>query len=367
MRDTHVDGEHRGRDVTLARFRQRFWVTQDLYSRAVHVEAVPGYDAESFKGALIRFCSVREKNYWYENDKEALKIALREPNKNVAKNLVLAICDGMDVDTATAIRIYRGQLTHGLLGEEALLSWDKFSYTGLSKTYSTDMMTTDSGASSTAFSCGVKTKYEMIGVDDSAIRNDCSTVEAAKVSSVLKQALEAGKSVGIVTTDSVVGATPAGTYAHAAFRDWTNKVDLFSKNREMCKDIARQLVEDNLDIQVILGGGRQDFLPKNVSDQRNANSKGLRPDGRNLVEQWKASQRAKGRKARYVTDQAEFDAATPENTDYLFGMFKPNQLQEETEKRKTNQEQSIAEMTKKAIEILRKNEKGFYLFIEGLL
>ncbi|XP_067948790.1 alkaline phosphatase-like [Watersipora subatra] len=306
-----------------------------------------------------------EKNYWYENDKEALKIALREPNKNVAKNLVLAIGDGMDVDTTTAIRIYRGQLTHGLLGEEALLTWDKFPYTGLSKTYSTDMMTTDSAASSTAFNCGVKTKYEMLGVDDTVVRKDCSTVEAAKVSSVLKQALEAGKSVGIITTDSVVGASPAGTYAHAAFRGWTTEVDPSSRNRELCKDIARQLVEDNLDIQVILGGGRQYFLPNYMSDPRNASSKGFRTDGKNLVEQWQTAQRAKGRKARYVTDQAEFDAATPENTDYLFGMFEPDRVQEETERRKTNQEPSIAEMTKKAIEILRKNEKGFYLFIEG--
>ena len=34
------------------------------------------------------------------------------------------------------MRVYRGQLTDGLLGEEALLSWDKFPYTGLSKVYS---------------------------------------------------------------------------------------------------------------------------------------------------------------------------------------------------------------------------------------
>lgn len=59
-----------------------------------------------------------------------------------------------------------------------------------------------------------------------------------------------GKSVGIVTTDSVVGASPAAAFAHAAFRDWQTDQDM-PKNSK-CKDIARQLIEDNLDIQVTL-------------------------------------------------------------------------------------------------------------------
>lgn len=54
------------------------------------------------------------------------------------------------------------------------------------------MMTTDSAASATAYHCGVKTKYEMLGVDDTAQRKQCSTVASAKVQSVLDHALVAG-------------------------------------------------------------------------------------------------------------------------------------------------------------------------------
>ena len=37
------------------------------------------------------------------------------------------------IDYILAVRVYRGQKQDDLLGEEALLSWDKFPYTGLSK------------------------------------------------------------------------------------------------------------------------------------------------------------------------------------------------------------------------------------------
>ncbi|XP_067948456.1 alkaline phosphatase-like [Watersipora subatra] len=306
-----------------------------------------------------------DRKYWEKQNVEELNRSFQESRVSVAKNLVLAIGDGMGVTTATATRVYRGQKTAGMLGEEALLSWDKFPHTGLCKTYCTDMMTPDSGASSTAYHCGVKTKYEMIGVDDTAQRKQCSTVAAATVPSVLDHALAEGKSVGIVTTDAIVGASPSAAYAHTAFRNWRADYELPDDAKGVCKDIARQLIEDNLDIHVLLGGGRKYFLPNNQSDPEYPNESGSRTDGKDLTKIWLDSQMKKGRKARYVTDQAGFDAATPENTDYLFGMFEPDRVQEETERRKTNKEPSVAEMTRKAIEILSKNPKGFYLFIEG--
>ena len=55
------------------------------------------------------------------------------------------------------------------------------------------MMTVDSAASGTAYHCGVKTKYEAVGVDDTVIRRNCSSVETAKVTSILDWALDAGR------------------------------------------------------------------------------------------------------------------------------------------------------------------------------
>lgn len=304
-----------------------------------------------------------DKAHWFTNDEKELEKALKSVNTNVAKNLVLAIGDGMDVTTTTASRVYKGQLTDGYIGEEIKLSWDKFPHIGLSRTYSTDMTTTDSAASGTAYHCGVKTKYELLGVDNTAERKECSTVEAARVKSVLDYALDEGKSVGIISTDALVGASPAAAYAHAAFRNW--RADYELPPGVSCKDIARQLVEDNLDIQVLLGGGRAYFLPNTTADPEYSEQSGSRTDGKNLVEQWKTAQQDKNRKAKFVYDRAGFDNVTADNTDYLFGMFEPKRVQEETTRRINNTEPSVAEMTKKAIEILKKNPKGFYLFIEG--
>lgn len=58
-----------------------------------------------------------------------------------------------------------------------------------------------------------------------------------------------------MTTDAVVGASPSAAYAHAAFRNWRSDAEMPQEARGWCKDIATQMVEDNLDIQV--GGTTQ--------------------------------------------------------------------------------------------------------------
>ncbi len=59
-----------------------------------------------------------------------------------------------------------------------------------------------------------------------------------------------GKSVGIVTTARLVHATPAASYAHAN-RQWECGIprERVTNLNDQCKDIARQLIEDN-DINV---------------------------------------------------------------------------------------------------------------------
>lgn len=54
------------------------------------------------------------------------------PNTNIAKNVILFIGDGMGISTVTAARILKGQLQNRN-GEETVLSFEKFPYSGLSK------------------------------------------------------------------------------------------------------------------------------------------------------------------------------------------------------------------------------------------
>lgn len=53
-------------------------------------------------------------------------------NENVAKNVIFFLGDGMSIPTITAARIYSGQLRNRS-GEESILSFEYFPYTGISK------------------------------------------------------------------------------------------------------------------------------------------------------------------------------------------------------------------------------------------
>lgn len=55
---------------------------------------------------------------------------------------------------------------------------------------------------------------------------------------------DAGKSTGVVTTTRITHASPSGTYAHIANRDWENDAEIqySGENPEICDDIAEQLV-----------------------------------------------------------------------------------------------------------------------------
>ncbi|PIK58341.1 putative alkaline phosphatase, tissue-nonspecific isozyme-like [Apostichopus japonicus] len=172
-----------------------------------------------------------------------------------------------------------------------------------------------------------------------------------------------GKSTGIVSTARITHATPACTYAHVPDRDWENNKDLpVEAVANNCTDIAAQLIA-HPEIQVVLGGGRQEFLPLTERDPEYPLGFGQRTDGRNLIEEWQTKHTDN---AAYVWNQQQFNDVDPESTEYLFGLFEPSHMQYESNRQTDSAgEPSIAEMTEKAIRILRKNPNGFFLAIEG--
>ena len=83
-------------------------------------------------------CLISDQNYWRQYGANDLKSRLDlKPNTNKAKNVIIFVGDGMGVQTHTASRIYKGQKM-GKSGEDEILEWEKFPYTGQSKTYNTD-------------------------------------------------------------------------------------------------------------------------------------------------------------------------------------------------------------------------------------
>uniref|UniRef100_A0A8C1CWW5 alkaline phosphatase n=1 Tax=Cyprinus carpio carpio TaxID=630221 RepID=A0A8C1CWW5_CYPCA len=298
-------------------------------------------------------------NFWYVKGKEALHTSLSmKPNLHRAKNLILFLGDGMGISTVTAARIMKGQM-EGKTGEESVLAMDTFPHLALSKTYNVDKQMPDSAATATAYLCGVKSNYGTLGLSAAARRKDCSSAKGNEVKSILHQAKMAGKSVGIVSTARVQHASPAASYSHTPERGWYSDKDLSSEAvTGGCKDIAYQLVH-NTDINVILGGGRQYMFPKETVDPEYSTFTGSRQDKTDLVDVWLRSRN----KATYVWNKKDFDAVKEDNTDYLMGLFEPKDTRYELE-RDPSMDPSLTEMVEKAIKILRKNSKGFYLFVE---
>ncbi|XP_045154874.1 alkaline phosphatase, tissue-nonspecific isozyme [Echinops telfairi] len=278
-------------------------------------------------GACLSNSLVPEKekdpNYWRVQAQQTLKNALelQNLNTNVAKNVIMFLGDGMGVSTVTAARILKGQLHHRP-GEETRLEMDHFPFVALSKTYNTNAQVPDSAGTATAYLCGVKANEGTVGVSAATERSQCNTTQGNEVTSILRWAKDAGKSVGVVTTTRVNHATPSATYAHSADRDWYSDNEMPPEALSQgCKDIAYQLMHNIKDIEVIMGGGRKYMFPKNKTDveyEMDDKARGTRLDGLNLIDIWK-SFKPRHKHAHYIWNRTELLALDPRAVDYLLG------------------------------------------------
>lgn len=303
---------------------------------------------------------------WIESAQEELKRLLsQKPNTNIAKNVILFLGDGMGMSTVTAARILKGQLQNNP-GEETVFEFEKFPYVSLAKTYLIDRQTSDSAATATALLSGFKSKYYLVGLDGNGVYKDCSTVEKSKRDSIYIWSKKEGKSTGIVTTTRITHATPASAYAHTPHRDWEGDARMTNESVG-CTDIAYQLIQDNDFIEVIFGGGRAFFLPNSTQDSETKKvHHWQRQDGLNLIEMWKLNKEEQNVRYKYVWNKKGFDSIDVNKDDFVLGLFNPSHMDYELERNKGPMgEPSLAEMTSKAIKILQKNDKGFFLMVEG--
>ncbi|KAM4016694.1 LOW QUALITY PROTEIN: alkaline phosphatase, tissue-nonspecific isozyme [Anomaloglossus baeobatrachus] len=310
----------------------------------------------------------KDPEYWRSQAQETLRKALelQRLNIRIANNVIMFLGDGMGVPTVTATRILKGQLA-GKPGEESVLEMDRFPYVALAKTYNTNAQVPDSAGTATAYLCGVKANEGTVGVNAAAVRGLCNTTKGNEVTSILKWAKDAGKSVGVVTTTRVNHATPSAAYAHCVNRDWYSDNEMPKEAvEEGCKDIAWQLMANIPDIEVIMGGGRKYMFPKNTPDveyPRDGKANGTRLDGLNLTQVWR-DKKPRNKAAHYVWNREQLMSLRPQDVDYLLGLFEPVDLMYELD-RNTSADPSLPEMVRVAISVLKKNPKGFFLLVEG--
>lgn len=284
-----------------------------------------------------------------------------------AKNVILFIGDGMGVSTLTAARILEGQL-RGESGEENRLSFEEFPFSALSKTYQVNQQTADSAPTMSAIITGVKTEEGVVSVDQNVRLGDYRSVAGNEAKTLVEYAEEAGLSTGVVSTARLTHATPAACYSHVPHRDWESDVDIFNRRKEAWEakfpDIASQLIDFKYGdgLEVAMGGGRANFIPKESKDPEYPVQSGKRLDGRDLTKEWVT----KYKDSAFVWNKAQFDAIDPRKTKHLFGLFEPSHMKYDHDRSKDAAgEPSLSEMTAKSIDILSNNRKGYFLMVEG--
>jgi alkaline phosphatase len=255
------------------------------------------------------------------------------------KNVILLIGDGMGFPQLTLARIDKaGENLSDYATAELFM--DGMEQTGYVSTFSANSFVTDSAPASTAMATGHKTNNGVIGQDATAVPKK---MDGKNLTTILEMAEKAGLSTGLITTTRITHATPAAFYAH---------VD----NRDNESEIADQLSKSN--VEVILGGGLQYFVGKNDSVPTGKESK--RTDDRNLLADFASQGYA------FVYNGTAFQKVDAKKTEKLLGLFESSHLQYELERQSAKEmDPSLAEMTEKAIGILSKNPKGFFLMVEG--
>lgn len=226
-----------------------------------------------------------------------------------ARNVILFLGDAAGIRTLNAASIYG-------YGEPRRLFIQSMPQIALAETSSASEWVTDSAAGMTAIVTGRKTHNGVIAQSDSAARG---TKDGEPLKTILEYAEEKGLSSGVVSNSSVASATPAACYAHVNDR---------SKIGEIFAQVLRPRFGEGVD--VIMGPGRKQIFEATAAlglDLKPA----LAARGYTLYDSVEAIPDEPGRVV-LLSDSEEFD---------------------------------VASATRRALDILSRNPRGFFLMVES--
>jgi alkaline phosphatase len=232
--------------------------------------------------------------------------------QNSVKNVIILIPDGTSNDVLSFARWYQGNKPLAI--DEIIC--------GLVKTHSSDSTIADSAPTGTAYATGLKTISGYVGVGPDSIPG----------ASVLELARQKGLSTGIVVTCQFQHATPADFVCHFPDREAT---DILSKqflfnSPDLVMGGGYKYLEDNKLVKTF--DSLKYSLIKSYQEFKDFNFSNIRQQPVwALFDGWKGGR-------RYLSYNCDRD---------------------------TLKEPGLSEMTAKAIDMLSKNKKGFFMMVEG--
>ena len=239
------------------------------------------------------------------------------------KNVILMIPDGTSIGVVSAARWYK---VYNGLGEN--LNVDPY-FCGTVKTYSSNAPIGDSAPTTSCYMTGVPQQTKNVSIYPPADpENDLFPIDPQMAYQPLATILEAAriqqnKATGLVVTVEFPHATPADCAAHYY-------------NRNAYNYIASQMAYNGLD--VMFGGGNS-ILTDDMKQRFGQTNTNLIQNDVNAF--------------RYYTTGSK-----------LWALFCENEHPYDLD-RDADSIPSLAEMTRKALDVLQKNENGFFLMVEG--
>lgn len=224
-----------------------------------------------------------------------------------AKNVVVFLGDAGGIPTLHAASI------HGY-GAPGKMFIQQMPYIGLSETSPVGAWVSDSAAGMTAIVTGHKTKNSVISQSAEAVPGK---VDGAPLKTILEYAEEHGLSTGVISNTSMADATPAACYAHCNHR---------RKFAEIVAQIAKPRFGDGVDL--VIGGGRKGIFAATESAGYDF-------------------QKALSEKGYAMYDRPEDIPAGAKRVVALF-----------------DERYDPLPVVKRAIEILSRNPKGYFLMVE---
>lgn len=292
--------------------------------------------------------------------------ALRDSLSNkTVKNVILLIGDGMGDSEITSARNYAMGAGGFFKGIDALPLTGQYTHYSLDKKTQKPDYVTDSAASATAWSSGVKTYNGALGIDVSG-KDHVTLLELAK---------KAGKATGNVSTAELQDATPAAQFAHVTGRkcygpeETSEKCGTNALENGGRGSITEQMIAGRAD--VTLGGGAKSF--SQVAKAGEWKDKSLRDQA--LARGYVIVENLDDLNAIKQADQQKplLGLFSPGNmpvrwqgpkASYHGNLDKPPVVCVNNAER-TKEVPTLAVMTEKAIDLLKTNEKGFFLQVEG--
>jgi alkaline phosphatase len=236
--------------------------------------------------------------------------------------IVLFVGEGLTAGRMAPTRVFAA-------GADVPLTLDRMPYAALVTNFSNDFAAPDAAAATTALATGVKVNNKSIGAESHGVPNP----------TLLQLARDSGRATGLVTDGKLSNPTAAAFYGHGS--DPTAQLE-----------IARQLA-DVASIDLVLGGGAQDFFPENKN--------GNRKDGRDLMSEI----RRKG--FDIARTKAELEAIPGWRRPRLFGVFSNAALAYSDQIEAHREQPSLSEMVRRAIELLQYNRGGYLLVVNAHL